>query len=51
MTFSNISSKATGPMITKFHPELPWDGGSKVCSNCPGYMTDVAKVPIHCKNL
>ena len=29
----------------------PWDGGTKVCSNCPGHMTKMAAMPIYGKNL
>ena len=51
-TFSNIfSSETTGPIEAKFHMEPPWDGGTKVCSNGPGYMTEMAAMPIHSKNL
>ena len=31
--------------------ELPWDGGTKVCSNGPGHMTKMATMPIYGKNL
>ena len=31
--------------------EPPWDGGMKVCSNGPGYMTKMAATPIYGKNL
>ena len=30
---------------------LPWDGGTKLCSNGPGYMTKMADMPIYGKNL
>ena len=50
-TFSNISSETTGPTEAKFHMELPWDGGMKVCSNGPGHMSKVAAMPIYGKNL
>ena len=51
-TFSNIfSSETTGPTEGNFLVEPPWDGGTKVCSNDPGYMTKMADMPIHCKNL
>ena len=33
MTISNISSKATGPIVTKSHLEPPWAEGTKICSN------------------
>ena len=35
----------------KFHVESPWDGGTKVCSNGPGHMTNMAAMPIYGKNL
>ena len=31
--------------------ELLWDGGTKVCSNGPGYITKMAAMPIYGKNL
>ena len=31
--------------------ELPWDGGTKVCSNGPGHMTKMAAMHIYGKNL
>ena len=47
MTISNISSKATGPFVTKFHVEPPWIEGRKVCSNSPlGQLTNMAAMPI-----
>ena len=33
MTISNISSKATGPIVTKSHLEPPEAEGTKLCSN------------------
>ena len=51
-TFSNIfSSETTGLIEAKFHMELPWDGGMKVCSNSPGHMAKMAAMPIYGKNL
>ena len=35
----------------KFHVELQWDGGTKVCSNGPGHMTKMAAIPIYGKNM
>ena len=50
--FLNIfSSETTGPIKVKFHMELPWDGGTKVCPNVPGHMTRKAAIPIYDKNL
>ena len=49
---SNIfSSETNGPIKVKFHVELLWDGGTKVCSNGPGHLTKMAAMPIHDKNL
>ena len=31
--------------------ELPWDRGTKVCSNGPGHMTKMAAMPIYGRNL
>ena len=31
--------------------ESPRDGGTKVCSNSPGYMTKMATMPIYGKSL
>ena len=31
--------------------ELPWNGGTKVCLNGPGHMTNLATMPIYGKNL
>ena len=51
-TFSNIfSSETTGQIEVKFHVEPPWDGGTNVCSNGPGHMTNMATMPIYGKNL
>ena len=51
-TFSNFFSlETTRPIEAKFHVEPPWDGGMKICSNCPGHMTNMAAMPIYGKNL
>ena len=50
MTVSNISSKATEPIVTKFHVEPPGAEGMKICSNCPGHMINMATTPIYGKN-
>ena len=44
-------SETTGPIKVKFHMELLWDRGTKICSNGPGHMTKMAAVPIYGKNL
>ena len=46
-----FSSDTTVPIKVKFHMELLWDGGTKVCSNGPGHMTKVAAMAIYDKNL
>ena len=46
-----FSSETTRPVKVKFHMELLWDGGTKVCSIGPGHMTNVAAMPIYGKNL
>ena len=46
-----FSFETARPIETKFHMEPPWDGGTKVCSNGPGHMTNRAAMPIYCKNL
>ena len=30
---------------------IPWEGGTKICINCPGHMTKMAAMPIYVKNL
>ena len=45
-TLNIFSSETTGPFKVKFHLELPWDRGTKFCSNDPGHMTKVAAIPI-----
>ena len=50
-TFSNISSETTVRIEAKFHVKPPWDEGTKVCSNGPGHMTNMAAMPIYGKNL
>ena len=49
--FKHLLFETTGPIEAKFHMEPPWDGGTKVCSNGPGYMTKLAAMPIYGKNL
>ena len=38
-------------MELKFHMELLWDGGTRVCSNVPGHMTKMAAMTIYGENL
>ena len=44
---SDISSKATGPIVTKFHVEPPRAEGTKICSNSPD---DITNMDLHGKN-
>ena len=46
-----LSSETTGPIKVKFHLQLLWDGGTKICSNGPGHMTKMAAMTIYGKNL
>ena len=46
-----FSSETPGPIKVKFHMELLWDGGTKVCSNGPGLMTKMAAMPVYGENL
>ena len=39
------------PIEAQFHVEPPWDGRTKVCSNGPGHMTNMAAMSIYVKNL
>ena len=49
---SNFFSLETAKQIeAKFHMEPPWDGGTKICSNGPGHMTNMATITIYGKNL
>ena len=51
-TLLNIFSLETiRPVKVKFHMELLWDWGTKVCSNGHGHMTKLAAMPIYGKNL
>ena len=51
-TFSNFFSTEIARLIeAKFHVAPPWDGGTKVCSNGPGHMTNMAAMLIYGKNL
>ena len=49
MIILNISSKATWPIVTKFHIEPPWPEGRKVCSNSPSRMTNMDIMPVYGK--
>ena len=51
MTVSNISSKATGPNVTKFLVEPPGAEGMKIYTNHQGHMTNMATMAIYDKRL
>ena len=46
MTISNISSEATWSVGTKFYVEPSEVVGTKSCSNCPVYTTDMVTMPV-----
>ena len=46
----NMSSKATGPVETKFHKETPGMEETKICSNTPGHMINMFCMTIYGKN-
>ena len=50
-TFSNISSKTTGPSEAKFHNEASLGMGNKNLLKGAGHMTKMAAMPIYGKNL
>ena len=53
LRFNNLlflSLETAKPIEAKFHLYHPWDGGTKVCSNGPGHMTNMAVMPIYGKN-
>ena len=51
-TISNVfSSETAWPIKAKFYVEPPWEGGTKVYINGPGYMTKMAATPIYGTNL
>ena len=35
----------------KFHVQSPWDGGTKICSNGPDHLTNMAAMSIYSKKL
>ena len=51
MTISNISSKATKPVVTKLHLESPGVEETKICSSHPGHMTNMVTMPVYDKSL
>ena len=51
LIFANFYSLETAKTIeAKFYVDPPWDGGTKVCSNSLGHMTNMAAMPIYSKN-
>ena len=46
MTISNISSKATGPVVTKSYLDPPGAERTKTCSNCIVHMTNMDTTPM-----
>ena len=50
-TFSNISSKTTGPIEAKFHNGASLGRGYKNLLNGAGHMTKMAAMSIYGKNL
>ena len=51
-TFPNFFFlEISGPIEAKFHVQSPWDRRTKVCSNGPGHMTNMATVLICGKNI
>ena len=50
-SFNFFSLETAGLFEALFHVEPSWDGETKDCSNCPGYMTNMTIMPIHSKNL
>ena len=51
MTISNVSSKATGPIVTKSHLKPPGAEGMKICSNCIIHMTNMTNTSLYGENL
>ena len=50
MTVLNISSKTTGPVVTKFYTDPHFAVGRKVCSNSLGHINNMAAMPPLFKN-
>ena len=47
--FNLFSLETAKPIEAKFHMYPPWDEGTKVCSNGPDHMTNVAAMHIYGK--
>ena len=50
-TISHISSKAIGQIVNKFHVEALGGKETKICSNGPSHMNNMATMPIYGNNL
>ena len=50
-TVSNFILETAWPIGANFHVAPPWGGGTKVCSNGLGHMTNIAAMPIYGKTL
>ena len=48
-TFYIFSLETAKPIEAKFHLYPAWDEGTKVCSNGPGHMTNMAAMPVYGK--
>ena len=46
-----VAVETAWPIKAKFYVEPPWEGGTKVCINGPGHMTNISATPIYGKNL
>ena len=46
-----FSSETAWSIKAKFYVEPPWEGGTEVYINGPGYMAKMAAMPIYGKNL
>ena len=51
MAISNTSSEAIEQIVSKFYVEPSGAEGAKMCSNCPGHMTNMEAMPVVSENL
>ena len=51
MAVSNNSSEATEPIVTNFNTQPSEAEGTKICSDGPAHMTNMAVMSIDIKNL
>ena len=49
MKISNICLKVSWPIVTKLNVEPTGPEGTRNYLNCPGHMTNMAKMPLHGK--